>query len=131
MEQLYPRLDGKKICEHMKNLRIQLARVNDIPYEPVNCPSTGPCAGTCEQCDMEIRYLQAMLQKKEEKERIYPEESPFYRSEETPLPKFMTAEPLMGFLRAEIPSKKKMTEVVIPEFFKKRRDNGKEGKHHE
>lgn len=122
VEQLYPRLDGKKICEHMKKLRIELARANDIPYEPVNCPSTGPCAGTCEQCDMELRYLQEMLQKKDEKERIYPKDESFYRPDEKPFPKPKARElPIMGSIRAPEVRRTGQIAIEVPEFLKKRR----------
>ena len=132
VEQLYPRLDGKKVCEHMKKLRVQLARANDIPYEPVSCPSTGPCAGTCEQCDMELRYLQEMIQKKDEKERIYPKEESAYRPDEKPFPKPKAEEEhLMGFLRATKPIRTGQVSVEIPEFLKKRRGDRGEGEHHE
>lgn len=132
VEKLYPRLDGKKVCEHMKKLRVQLARANDIPYEPVSCPSTGPCAGTCEQCDMELRYLQEMIQKKDEKERIYPKEESAYRPDEKPFPKPKAEEEhLMGFLRATKPIRTGQVSVEIPEFLKKRRGNRGEGEHHE
>ena len=69
---LQPRLDGKQVCEELKKLRKSLAKANNIKYEPVECPSKGPCAGTCQQCDMEIRYLQKQLRKKEEEQRVYP-----------------------------------------------------------
>lgn len=71
VEQLHPRLDGKEVCETLKKMRRRLAEENNIQIEIVDCPSTGPCAGTCQQCDDEIRYLQEELMKKREVERIY------------------------------------------------------------
>lgn len=71
VEQLHPRLDGKEVCETLKQMRKRLAEENNIQIEMVDCPSTGPCAGTCQQCDNEIRYLQEQLMKKREVERIY------------------------------------------------------------
>ena len=72
VEQLHPRFDGKKVCEELKQMRIKLAEANGIDLETVDCPSTGPCAGTCPRCDMELRYLQEQLLNKRENEREYP-----------------------------------------------------------
>lgn len=71
--QLLPRIDGKQVCEELKKMRRNLANANGIEYTEINCSSTGPCAGTCPQCDKEICELQAALQKIPEEERIYPE----------------------------------------------------------
>lgn len=73
IERLQPRLDGKEICNKLKEMRIALAAANGITYEMVNCPSTGPCAGTCMQCDREVAYLQEQLSKIPESDRVYPQ----------------------------------------------------------
>ncbi len=73
VEQLHPRLDGKEVCEQLKKMRQALADENGINFQTVDCPSTGPCAGTCERCDMEIRYLTEQLTKIKEEERKYPQ----------------------------------------------------------
>lgn len=73
VEQLHPRLDGKQVCEKLKQMRKQLAEANGIKMEFVDCPSTGPCAGTCERCDMEVRQLQEKLFKIKEEDRRYPQ----------------------------------------------------------
>lgn len=73
VQQLHPRLDGKKICERLKEMRIRLAEANGIKLETVECSSIGPCAGTCERCDMEIKYLQEELFKIKEEDRKYPQ----------------------------------------------------------
>lgn len=73
VQQLHPRLDGKKICERLKEMRICLAEANGIKLETVECPSIGPCAGTCERCDMEIKYLQEELLKIKEEDKKYPQ----------------------------------------------------------
>lgn len=72
VEMQHSRVDGKRICEKMKEFRVRLARANGIPYESIDCPSTGPCAGTCNQCDRELQYLNDELQKIPEEKRIYP-----------------------------------------------------------
>ncbi len=70
--QVIPRIDGKEVCEKLKTMRKALADANGIPYEVVECPSTGPCAGTCMQCDKELRELQNALIKIPEGKRVYP-----------------------------------------------------------
>ena len=72
VEQLHPRLDGKHVCEKLKQMRKQLAEVNGVKMNIADCPSTGPCAGTCERCDLELRYLREQLMKVKEEDRVYP-----------------------------------------------------------
>lgn len=57
VESLVPRLDGKKICNYLRMQRITLAEENKIHFESEECPSSGPCAGTCRRCDDEAKYL--------------------------------------------------------------------------
>lgn len=71
-EQLVTRIDGKSICEYLKIQRKAIAKENGIPFETVDCPSIGPCAGTCANCDQEAFYLQQELEKIPEKDRKYP-----------------------------------------------------------
>lgn len=42
----------------------------------MECPSIGPCAGTCERCDEESGYLRKQLQKIPVEKRIYPQFDP-------------------------------------------------------
>ena len=70
---LVPRFDGKQVCEMLKKMRKELAEANGISYEVMECPSTGPCAGTCPQCDKELRALQEALMEKAQMERVYPQ----------------------------------------------------------
>ena len=72
VEKLYPRFNGKQICEQLKQMRRQLVEANGINYIIADCPSTGPCAGTCPQCDKEITDIQHLLLHIPENERIYP-----------------------------------------------------------
>ncbi|MCR5395705.1 MAG: energy transducer TonB [Bacteroidales bacterium] len=53
--------NGKKICEHLKVVRKQIADANDIPYEITECTHQGPCAGTCPKCESELRYIENQL----------------------------------------------------------------------
>ncbi|MDE7477082.1 MAG: membrane receptor RagA, partial [Lachnospiraceae bacterium] len=70
------RLDGKKVCNILREQRIQLAKANHIPFRSEECPSIGPCAGTCDKCDMESEYLRKQLQKIPEEKRVYPQFDP-------------------------------------------------------
>ena len=49
---------GKKICKTLKEIRLQVARANDIPYEPTECNHKGDCLGTCPKCEEEVRYIE-------------------------------------------------------------------------
>lgn len=55
------RLAGKKICSLLREYRLQLAAKNGIEFTSEECPSTGPCAGTCTKCDREAAYLRDRL----------------------------------------------------------------------
>lgn len=52
---------GKKICQTLKEIRLQVARTNDIPYEPTECKHKGDCPGTCPKCEEEVRYIEYQL----------------------------------------------------------------------
>ena len=79
VERLPARLDGKEVCDVLRKQRIRLAEANNISFKSEECPSIGPCAGTCEKCDAESEYLRKQLQKIPEEKRIYP---PFDPGEE-------------------------------------------------
>lgn len=66
------RINGKQVCELLRKQRIFLAQVNNIPFESEECPSEGPCAGTCEKCDSEAKYLAEKLNEIPEEKRVYP-----------------------------------------------------------
>ena len=74
VEALIPRIDGKKICNYLRELRMQLADANNIEFESPECPSIGPCAGTCAKCEAEAAYLQAEMEKIVMDKRVYPQE---------------------------------------------------------
>ena len=57
IKQPVPRIDGKEICNRLKELRKAYAEANNIPYSPKTCSYEGPCAGTCEHCDDELDTL--------------------------------------------------------------------------
>ncbi|MCQ2296179.1 MAG: carboxypeptidase-like regulatory domain-containing protein [Bacteroidales bacterium] len=52
---------GKSICKQLKAIRRQIAEENDIPLEIPTCTYQGPCAGTCPQCESEVRFLEKEL----------------------------------------------------------------------
>ena len=53
---------GKKICKTLKEVRMQVAKANDIKYAPTECHHEGDCAGTCPKCESEVRWLEQQLQ---------------------------------------------------------------------
>ena len=72
-EGLEPRPDGKKLCNYLRKLRIELAQANKIPFETAKCTYIGPCAGTCPKCDKEASDLREKLKAIPEQERKYPQ----------------------------------------------------------
>lgn len=53
---------GKRTCNVLKAVRLQIAKANEIKYEPHECHHEGPCAGTCPACEAEVKYLEQQLQ---------------------------------------------------------------------
>ncbi len=53
---------GKRTCEVLKAVRLQIAKANEIKYQPHECHHEGPCAGTCPACEAEVKYLEQQLQ---------------------------------------------------------------------
>ena len=49
--------DGKAMCNYLKNLRRNYARIYEIEYSPEICSYEGVCLGTCQKCDNEAKYL--------------------------------------------------------------------------
>lgn len=52
---------GKKICKTLKDIRREIAKANDIEYEPRECKHEGDCLGTCPACEAEVSYLERQL----------------------------------------------------------------------
>ncbi len=76
VERPVARIDGKRVCNILRRQRIKLAEANNIPFESEACPSIGPCAGTCEKCDRESKYLRKAMNKIPEDKRVYPQFNP-------------------------------------------------------
>ncbi|MCQ2339712.1 MAG: HIRAN domain-containing protein [Paludibacteraceae bacterium] len=53
---------GKAICEILKQLRIDIAKANNIEYHPTKCTHEGPCVGTCPMCEEELNYLNMVIE---------------------------------------------------------------------
>ena len=65
------RIDGKKICNILREYRFKLAQMNNIEFTSEECSYVGACAGTCEKCDEESKYLSMKLSEiPKEKQRI-------------------------------------------------------------
>lgn len=73
IERPVARTDGKKICNTLREQRLLLAETNNIPFESEECPTIGPCAGTCDKCDREAKYLYDQMKKIPKEERVYPQ----------------------------------------------------------
>ena len=54
-------MKGKKICKALKEIRLNIAKSNDIDYIPAECNHKGDCSGTCPQCEKEMRYIEQQL----------------------------------------------------------------------
>ena len=54
-------MKGKKICKALKEIRLNIAKTNDIDYIPAECNHKGDCSGTCPQCEKELRYIEQQL----------------------------------------------------------------------
>lgn len=58
---------GRDRCDQLREIRIKIARANNIEFEPIECHHTEPCLGTCLMCDYEVSYLDKKLQEKQER----------------------------------------------------------------
>ena len=76
VEQLVSRIDGKKICNILREQRLRLAEANGIPFSSEECPSIGPCAGTCEKCDREAIFLRVEMLRIPKEKRVFPQFDP-------------------------------------------------------
>lgn len=73
VEQTEIRVDGKAICNMLREKRLELARQNNIEFRSDVCPNIEPCAGTCPKCEAEVEYLNAQLKNFPKDKIIYPE----------------------------------------------------------
>lgn len=53
---------GKQTCKILKEIRRQIAEVNDIHFVTSECRHKGDCLGTCPKCEAETLYLERQLQ---------------------------------------------------------------------
>ena len=52
-----PQINGKEICQILKQIRLNVAKLYHIPYQNQDCDYNGYCSGSCEQCEKELDYL--------------------------------------------------------------------------
>ena len=52
---------GKQVCSHLKEIRRQIAKDNDIALDIPECTYQGECSGTCPRCEMELQILEKEL----------------------------------------------------------------------
>lgn len=56
---------GKQLCNLLRSIRMKIAKENNITYTPEECTHKSPCMGTCQKCDLELKYLTRELEKRE------------------------------------------------------------------
>lgn len=56
---------GKAICEILKQLRVDIAKANNIEYNPTECTHKGVCSGSCHKCEEELAYLTTEIEKRQ------------------------------------------------------------------
>ena len=56
--------NGKAVCAALKQIRIDVARINDIPYVPATCNYEGDCLGTCSKCEQELNDISLQIKQK-------------------------------------------------------------------
>lgn len=56
---------GKRICETLKAIRREIAGANGIDYTPTPCNHMSDCAGTCQVCEQETRWLERQLRSRQ------------------------------------------------------------------
>lgn len=67
-----PKINGKEICKKLREIRKKFADTNGIEFNSEECDYNGPCAGTCEKCDEELKYFQKQIEKLDNKDIVYP-----------------------------------------------------------
>lgn len=57
---------GKYICKYLREIRLEIAKLNGIDYAPVECNHQDECSGHCPACDDEVKALYDKLMEKKE-----------------------------------------------------------------
>ena len=60
----YNVVNGKAICAALKQIRIDMAKLNGILYEPSKCHYEGECSGTCPKCEYELNEISLQIEQK-------------------------------------------------------------------
>lgn len=55
---------GKEKCKMLKQIRMEIAKENDIQMVIEECTHQGRCKGTCPKCEAEVAYLEEQLEKR-------------------------------------------------------------------
>lgn len=54
-------MTGKEKCTLLKQIRIEVARKNNIDFSAADCPQPDGCIGTCPRCEAEAKQLDAAI----------------------------------------------------------------------
>lgn len=54
-------MTGKEKCQLLRDIRVHLAEINNIPYKPQTCHHMGDCKGSCAGCDNEVAELTSAI----------------------------------------------------------------------
>ena len=57
---------GKDRCNILKNIRLQIAHENEIPFQIEACTFEGNCKGTCPRSEAELLYLEQKIAEKKQ-----------------------------------------------------------------
>lgn len=55
---------GKDICNQLRKVRVEIAKIFGIDFSPADCNHTGNCSGTCPMCEQELDYLERKIEEK-------------------------------------------------------------------
>ncbi|GEM_PF-863979 len=54
-------MKGKRKCETLKAIRLEIAKAYNINYTPRQCNHKGDCNGTCPACEQEVMYIEQQI----------------------------------------------------------------------
>ena len=58
-------MNGREKCKLINQIRLKVARNNDIDFVIYDCTFEGNCNGRCQKSDSELNYLEGELEKRQ------------------------------------------------------------------